>query len=83
MRYITLMSLSNATGITALFVVDLLDLFFLSLLGEKYLAAAVGTLISNAIGERQTEGKSVYDQLINAVSYIHQYDCPGRLDLYS
>ena len=42
MRHITLMSLSNATGITALFIVDMLDLFFLSLLGEKYLAAAVG-----------------------------------------
>ncbi len=42
MRHITVMSLSNAVGITALFVVDMLDLFFLSLLGEKFLAAAVG-----------------------------------------
>ena len=42
MKHIMTMSLSNATGITALFVVDMLDLFFLSLLGEKHLAAAVG-----------------------------------------
>ena len=42
MRHITVMSLSNAAGITALFVVDMLDLFFLSILGEKHLAAAVG-----------------------------------------
>ncbi|OED46542.1 MATE family efflux transporter [Endozoicomonas sp. (ex Bugula neritina AB1)] len=42
MRHIAVMSLSNAAGISALFIVDMLDLFFLSLLGEKYLAAAVG-----------------------------------------
>ncbi|MGY0216841.1 MATE family efflux transporter [Endozoicomonadaceae bacterium StTr2] len=42
MRHILLMSLSGAVGITALFVVDMLDMFFLSLLGEKHLAAAVG-----------------------------------------
>lgn len=42
MKHIIVMSLSNAAGITALFIVDLLDLFFLSLLGEKSLAAAVG-----------------------------------------
>ena len=42
MKHIAVMSMSNAIGITALFVVDMLDLFFLSLLGEKHLAAAVG-----------------------------------------
>ncbi len=42
MRHIMVMSVSGAIGITALFVVDMLDLFFLSLLGEKHLAAAVG-----------------------------------------
>ncbi|KEQ17223.1 MATE family efflux transporter [Endozoicomonas numazuensis] len=42
MKHIIVMSLSNAAGITTLFIVDLLDLFFLSLLGEKFLAAAIG-----------------------------------------
>ncbi len=42
MRHVTIMSLSGATGLTALFLVDMLDLFFLSLLGEKFLAAAIG-----------------------------------------
>jgi putative MATE family efflux protein len=36
------MSSTAAVGISALFVVDLLDIFFLSLLGEQELAAAVG-----------------------------------------
>ncbi|GLS84241.1 MATE family efflux transporter [Paraferrimonas haliotis] len=42
MRHIVVMSSTAAVGITALFLVDLLDLFFLSLLGEEHLAAAVG-----------------------------------------
>ncbi|WP_062270365.1 MATE family efflux transporter [Endozoicomonas arenosclerae] len=42
MKHVIVMSLSNAAGITTLFLVDLLDLFFLSLLGEKFLAAAIG-----------------------------------------
>ena len=42
LRHIIVMSLSNAIGLTAMFFVDMLDLFFLSLLGEKHLAAAVG-----------------------------------------
>ena len=36
------MSSTGAIGLTCLFLVDLLDLFYLSLLGEEYLAAAVG-----------------------------------------
>ena len=36
------MSSTNAVGLTALFLVDLADLFFISLLGETELAAAVG-----------------------------------------
>ena len=42
MRHILVMSSTAAVGISALFVVDLIDLFFLSLLGELELAAAVG-----------------------------------------
>ncbi len=42
MRHIWVMSSTAAIGISALFVVDLLDIFFLSLLGEEELAAAVG-----------------------------------------
>ncbi|GLP94802.1 MATE family efflux transporter [Paraferrimonas sedimenticola] len=42
MRHIAVMSSTAAVGITALFLVDLLDMFFLSLLGQEHLAAAVG-----------------------------------------
>ena len=41
-RHIAVMSSTNAIGLTALFLVDLADLFFISLLGEIELAAAVG-----------------------------------------
>lgn len=41
-HHIVLMSSTNAIGLTALFLVDLADLFFISLLGETELAAAVG-----------------------------------------
>ncbi len=42
MRHIWVMSSTAAVGISALFIVDLLDMFFLSLLGQEELAAAVG-----------------------------------------
>lgn len=42
MRHIWVMSSTAAVGISALFVVDLMDMFFLSLLGQEELAAAVG-----------------------------------------
>lgn len=42
MRHILVMSSTAAIGISALFVVDLIDIFFLSMLGEQELAAAVG-----------------------------------------
>ena len=41
-HHIVIMSSTNAIGLTALFLVDLADLFFISLLGEVELAAAVG-----------------------------------------
>ena len=42
LRHIIVMSSTNAIGLTALFLVDLADLFFISLLGQTELAAAVG-----------------------------------------
>ncbi len=42
MRHITIMSTSGAVGLMALFLVDLADMFFISLLGQVELAAAVG-----------------------------------------
>ena len=41
-HHIVVMSSTNAIGLTALFLVDLADLFFISLIGETELAAAVG-----------------------------------------
>ncbi len=42
MRHIIVMSCTGAIGIMALFLVDLADMFFISLLGEVQLAAAIG-----------------------------------------
>lgn len=42
LRHIAVMTSTSAVGMMALFVVDLVDLYFLSLLGETELAAAVG-----------------------------------------
>lgn len=41
-KHVTSMTLSAAVGLVGVFFVDLLDLYFLSLLGESELAAAVG-----------------------------------------
>ena len=42
LKHIMVMTLANAVGLVTLFFVDLVDMYFLSLLGEKELAAAVG-----------------------------------------
>ena len=42
LRHISVMTATATTGLIALFLVDLIDLYFLSLLGETELAAAVG-----------------------------------------
>ncbi|MGF1686124.1 MATE family efflux transporter [Photobacterium japonica] len=42
MKHIMVMSGTGAVGLMALFLVDLLDMFFISLLGEIELAAAIG-----------------------------------------
>ncbi len=42
MRHVVVMSLSASVGLLSIFIVDFVDLFFISLLGEAALAAAVG-----------------------------------------
>ncbi|MEL6316399.1 MAG: MATE family efflux transporter [Pseudomonadota bacterium] len=42
MRHVVVMTLSASVGLMAIFLVDLADLFFISLLGQAELAAAVG-----------------------------------------
>lgn len=42
MRHVVVMSMSSSIGILALFMVDLIDMYFLSLLGEIELASAIG-----------------------------------------
>ncbi|WP_263081861.1 MATE family efflux transporter [Endozoicomonas sp. Mp262] len=42
MRHIAIMSCTSAVGLMALFLVDLLDMYFISLLGHVELAAAIG-----------------------------------------
>ena len=42
MRHVVVMSLSASLGLLSIFIVDFVDLYFISLLGESALAAAVG-----------------------------------------
>lgn len=42
MRHVVVMTTASATGLLAMFGVDLVDMYFLTLLGEQELAAAVG-----------------------------------------
>ena len=42
MRHVIIMSLSASIGLVSIFLVDFVDLYFISLLGQKELAAAVG-----------------------------------------
>lgn len=41
-RHVIIMTLTNSVGLMALFLVDLIDLYFLNLLGEQEMAASVG-----------------------------------------
>lgn len=41
-RHVSLMSLTNATGLMMVFLVDVVDIYFIALLGESELAAGVG-----------------------------------------
>lgn len=42
MRHVTVMAGTGAIGLVAIFAVDLINLFYISMLGEKAIAAAVG-----------------------------------------
>ncbi len=42
MRHVVVMSLTSSAGLISIFLVDFADLYFISLLGKKELAAAVG-----------------------------------------
>ena len=42
MRHVLVMTAASATGLVAMFAVDMVDMYFLTLLGEQELAAAVG-----------------------------------------
>ena len=42
MRHVVVMTLTGAVGLMALFMVDLVDLFFLSLLNDTEVTAAIG-----------------------------------------
>lgn len=42
MRHVVVMTTASATGLLAMFGVDMVDMYFLTLLGEQELAAAVG-----------------------------------------
>lgn len=42
MRHVAVMTLTGSVGLVAIFMVDLIDMFFLSLLGEVAIAAAIG-----------------------------------------
>jgi Na+-driven multidrug efflux pump len=42
LRHITVMSLTASVGLMAVFVVDFVDMIFISMLGKAELAAAVG-----------------------------------------
>lgn len=42
LRHVVVMTLTNSIGLMALFLVDLIDLYFLNLLGEQEMAASVG-----------------------------------------
>ena len=42
LRHVSFMSLTSSIGLMAIFAVDLLDIIFISMLGQKELAAAAG-----------------------------------------
>src|SRR3978361_1133650 len=42
MRHVVVMTATGSIGLMAIFIVDFLNLFYISLLGEQELAAAIG-----------------------------------------
>ena len=64
-RHITVMSLTASVGLMAVFLVDFVDMIFISMLGKAELAAAVGyagaILISDRLGPIRPAGRSVVE----------------------
>ena len=42
MRHVVVMTATGSIGVMAIFIVDFLNLFYISLLGQQELAAAIG-----------------------------------------
>lgn len=80
MRHVLAMTAASATGLLAMFGVDMMDMYFLTLLGEQELAAAVGFagtliffLVSVSIGLQIALGA-----LVARSEGAHRRDLAGR-----
>ena len=80
LRHVILMTSASTVGLVALFTVDLVDMYFLSLLGERELAAAVGFggtllffLTAVSIGLQISMGA-----LVSRAEGSHQRELAGR-----
>ena len=80
MRHLVVMTTASATGLLAMFGVDMVDMYFLTLLGEQELAAAVGYagtllffLVSVSIGLQIALGA-----LVARSEGAHRRDVAGR-----
>ncbi|MEH6608682.1 MAG: MATE family efflux transporter [Halioglobus sp.] len=80
MRHVLAMTMASATGLLAMFGVDLIDMYFLTLLGEQALVAAVGFagtlvyfLVSVSIGLQIALGA-----LVARSEGSHRRDLAGR-----
>ena len=62
MRHITVMSVTASVGLMAVFLVDLVDMIFISMLGQDELAAAI---------EYLTETKVIHKLGISQEKYVH------------
>jgi putative MATE family efflux protein len=80
MRHVVVMTTASATGLLAMFGVDMIDMYFLTLLGEQELAAAVGFagtllffMVSVSIGLQIALGA-----LVARSEGAHRRDLAGR-----
>ena len=63
MRHVVVMTATGSIGLVAVFIVDALNLFYISLLGQQELAAAIGyagTLLFFRLGAPDSEKLEVY-----------------------
>lgn len=76
MRHVLVMASTGAIGLVAVFAVDLLNLFYISLLGQRPIAAAVG--FSGVVGFLQT---SIAIGLMIGISAVYSRTVgAGRMD---